>query len=154
MFNKCVPSKVKPLHYKSLTLINISIFTVLSSLFNIIMSHEAKMISIPFKALQNLKFISVTIWPGCTELTLFNQMWSLISQRGLSSVCQTSWWQLPCPSPMGNCLTPTNGDLPPCLGPPLFMALKKQGSGWWHYPSDVCQGIQCLHTVFHAKGLS
>ena len=52
-----------------MTLINISIFIVSSSLSNIIMFHGAKTISIPFKPLQNFKFISVTIWPGCTELT-------------------------------------------------------------------------------------
>ena len=34
-----------------ITLINISIFTVLSSLSNIIMLHGAKMISTPFKPL-------------------------------------------------------------------------------------------------------
>ena len=39
---------------------------------------------------------------------------------------------------------------PPSLGPPLFVAHKKLESGCWHYPSDVCQGIDVCIT----KGLS
>ena len=48
-------------------------------LSNIIMLCGAKMILIPFKPLQNFKFLLVTIWPGCTELTPTNQMQPLIS---------------------------------------------------------------------------
>ena len=57
----------------------------------------------PLSLHKSLKLISVTIWPGCTELTPMNQMQPLISEWGLSGGCQTSWWQLPCPSPSGSC---------------------------------------------------
>ena len=64
---------------------------------------ELKWSQYPFKPFQNLKFISVIIWPGCTELTPTNWMWPVISLWGPSGVWHTSWRQLPRPSSSGRC---------------------------------------------------
>ena len=84
----------------------------------------------PCSYLKKFQIYFVHIWPGCTEITPMNQTWPLSSKWGVSSVCQTSWWQLYYKSTSWSWPKLTNhSPFPfPCFGPPPFCRQKKESS--------------------------
>ena len=121
-------------------------------LYFVIMLHGTKMISIPFKSLIKIKIyfvfpsgqdvLRLPQWNGCGP-SLVNEACVVSARHPGSSfpVCQpweaVSHWPMTIFPPSLSWSTP-------------FVAHRKQGSGWWHYPSDVHQGIDVCIT----KGLS
>ena len=106
----------------------------------------------PFKSLIKFKIYFIfSIWPGCTEKipmnwcspSLVNEAHLVLARHPGNSFPIYQLWEAVSHQPMT--IFP-----PPCLGPPLFMAHKRVESGWWHYPSDMHQGID----VFVSMGLS
>ena len=116
------------------------------------MLHGTKTISIPFKSLIKFKIyfilpsgqdvLSLPQWTRCCP-SLVNEPCPVSARHPSSSFPVHHPWEAVSHWPMT--IFP-----PPCLGPPLFVAHKKVGSAWWHYPSDVGQGID----VCIIKGLS
>ena len=79
------------------------------------------MISIPFKPLQNLKFISVNLWPGCTELTPTNQINPSLVNEVHPVSARHPGNSFPIHHPQEAVPAMTNDNLfPSCLGLPLF----------------------------------
>ena len=116
------------------------------------MSHGTEMILIPFKSLVEFKIyfilpsgqdvLSLPQWTRCSP-SLVNEAHPVSVRHPGGSFPVHHPWEAVSHQPMT--IFP-----PLCLGPPLFMAHKKFGPDWWHYPSDVHQGIDiCI-----MKGLS